>query len=704
MANTLEETSEKRKTKKFRLWKSYFIKERDSHICQLDSYFSNFQSAGFNESDNYLYVTHEKKKKSKGSNLESRLDKNALKNCVTKGKDFLFSLQEGEGYWNARLDSVYGLNAQYILFKYFMGIEKDPVRDQKIINYMIDSQCEDGGWNIYYGGPGHLSYSVIVYFALKFYGHSAQEPMMQKARDFILSQGGIAKSNMETRFWLALFDQCSWKGLPPIPVQIMLMPNNFVFSIYNVSYWVRIALIPMSIIYHQKLVIKPPEHAYIPELYCHPDEMKNQKFQGEVNKRFSWENLLLKMTKAAKFLEKASPPIIDKIALKKATNWILSHQDQEGDWGGIYPAMQYSLMALKVRGYANDSSEIRRGIEALKRYEIETDRDIMLTSCTSPVWDTAWTVYAMNVLDHPTDDTRISQATEWLYSQQILRESDWAIRNSDALPGGWCFQFVNDFYPDTDDTAVVLMSLLPTLKDKSSHEAFKIGVLWLISMQNDDGGWGAFERNVDKDIMNYLPLNDLQNFLDQSTADVTGRILECMGQIGFTKEQPFVKRAIHFLKKQQEESGAWYGRWGVNYIYGTWSVLRGLRSVGKSMSEPYIQKAIEWLKSVQNEDGGWGESCLSYEDPSHAGIGVSTASQTAWALLALIAGKEESCPEVEKGIQYLINTQNPAGGWDEEEYTGTGFERAFYLRYHYYPYYFPMLALGAYYKATSQKL
>ncbi|MDH4127456.1 MAG: squalene--hopene cyclase [Spirochaetota bacterium] len=696
--DTLKRKSTKKKLKNLSLWKRNYFKERNFYIKKIDHFLYNSLKNEFYNTENLYY-----KDNFSNININSlqNVDRVRLEQTIKKGKDYLLSLRENDTYWNARLDSNAGLNAQYILLNYFLDIKSDPIRDPKIVNYIINNQSDDGSWNIYYGGPGHLSYSIFAYFALKIYGYSPNEPFMKKARDFILSQGGVMKANVECKFWLSLLDQYSWKGLPPMPVQILLVPNRFVFSIYNISYWCRTSLVPMSIIYNKKIVKRPPKEAYIDELYLDANEKSKIRFDGETSKLISLENILLQMTKAAKLLEKASPEILDKVAIKKARDWILQHQDESGDWGGIYPAIQYSIMALRVLGYTNDCPEVRKGLEALNRFQIETENEIMLSACTSPVWDTAWTTYALaccgNSFEHPV----MNKAINWLYSQQIFREGDWSIKNQNVLPGGWCFQFYNDFYPDTDDTAVVLMAVLTSLVDEKHHEAFKLGVLWLLSMQNNDGGWGAFERNVDKEIMNYLPLNDLKNFLDQSTADVTGRILELLGKIGFTCNDPIIDRAIRFLLESQENFGAWYGRWGVNYIYGTWSVLRGLKNVGMNMKLPNIQKAVDWLKSCQNADGGWGESCHSYEDINYAGIGVSTASQTAWALMTLISANEETCVEVQKGINYLINTQNEMGGWDEIEYTGTGFERAFYLRYTYYPYYFPMLALGNYFRNTK---
>ncbi len=613
---------------------------------------------------------------------------------ITKANNFLLSLRENGEYWNGRLDSNAGLNAQYLLLNYILNIKPDPLTSQKVIHYILSQQQTDGSWSIYYGGPGHPSYSILCYFALKLYGFSSEDPVMIRSRDFILSAGGLLKANVETKFFLALLDQISWDSLPPIPVQIMLAPNRFLFSIYNIAYWCRISLIPMSVIYTKKIVISPPESAYIPELY--PSPPKTFKSNESPLPFLSLRNLLLQMTKVFKYLEKLSPNILDEAAITKAKSWILSHQDDSGDWGGVYPGTQYSLIALHILGYSRESPEIQRGLKALDGLLVKTEKDIMVSASLSPVWDTAWAVLSLQSAGCHQENPAIEKACQWLYNHQILVKGDWSVKTPKASPGGWCFQFHNDLYPDTDDTALVLMALLPTLARDENHEPFKRGVDWLLSMQNDDGGWGAFERKVDKEIINALPLNDIGNFLDPSTADVTGRVLELLGKTGYTQKDSVVQRAIRFLKYRQEDFGGWYGRWGVNYIYGTWSVLQGLGSIGESMDASYIDRSIRWLKSCQNLDGGWGESCLSYEDKSYAGVGRTTASQTAWAILALIAAGHHPSVEVEKGIDYLVKTQNTKGGWDELDYTGTGFEGAFYLKYQYYPYIFPLLALGQY--------
>ncbi len=665
------------------LWKHYYTKEKELYNAKVNRFLSSLGSRLAIKKDKASLFNHKS------------MDK--LSRSIDKGKDFLLSIREHGLYWNGKLESNVGLNAQYILLKRFMAIDRDICEDEKIINYIIKNQNKDGSWSIYKGGKGHISYSILSYFALKVFGYSKDSPIMKRAKDYIINSGGIIKANVETRFWLAIYGQYPWKGLPPIPVQIMLAPLSFTFSIYNISYWCRTSLVPMSIIYNKKTTVDID--ISIDELYTYDVDIHKITFDAKISRLFSLESILLQMSKVAKVLEKVSIDILDNISIKKAKDWILNHQDEQGDWGGIYPAIQYSVMALKVLGYDNTYGPIKRGLEALKRLQIESKDDIMLSPCTSPVWDTAWSLIALNNI--PYSVCGIDSSVEWLFSKQIFREGDWCIRNPNILPGGWSFQFNNDFYPDVDDTAVVLMAILPNIKNDKHKNSVKVGINWVLSMQNSDGGWGAFERNVNKEIMNYLPINDIKNFLDQSTSDVTGRVIELLGKLDFSIEEPIIRRAINFIKTEQENFGAWYGRWGVNYIYGTWSVIRGLVSIKENINSDYIQKAIAWLKGCQNPDGGWGESCLSYEDIRYAGKGESTPSQTAWALMTLVDTNEAYSESVNRAIAYLLSTQNKEGGWDEELYTGTGFEKAFYLRYDYYSYYFPILALVSYYNKVS---
>ena len=614
---------------------------------------------------------------------------------LARGLDCLRSLQVEEEYWIAPLDSNMAINAEYILFQRFMGLV-DGELDRQLANHILANQHEDGSWGIYYGGPGTVSVSVLCYFALKMAGLSADDPRMARARHFILQNGGIGAAPFECKYLLALFGQFHWKGLPHLPVYLVLAPKWFPVSIYQISYWTRTSLIPMAVLYDKRTMVELPKELWVDELYVDPND--RHRFGGNV-RTFSVENVFLQAGKAMRLLDFLTFRTLNRLGLKKTKEWILSHQDDSGDWGGIYPAMMYSLMALKQMGMPMDDPRMLKGIEALKRFQIPDGRGgILQQACVSPIWDTAWSILALRESGVDSKDRQVKPAAKWLLRHQIFRKGDWAVREPHVEPGGWCFQFYNDFYPDLDDTAVVLMSLQTMMDEftESEREAYRKGTKFLLSLQNDDGGWAAFEKNVNREIINHLPVNDIRNMLDPSTSDVTGRVVEMLGSIGFTTSHPAVQKAIRFLISEQEPMGGWFGRWGVNYIYGTWSVLTGLARVGEDMQAQYVRKAVAWLKGLQNEDGGWGESCKSYEDPEWIGRGTSTASQTAWGLTALVAAGEADSPEARRGAAYLIERQAEDGHWDEKEFTGTGFPCAFYLRYHYYSLYFPLIALGRY--------
>ncbi len=626
----------------------------------------------------------------------------------------LLSLREKPDnvWWNAELDSNAGLGAQYIMMLHFLG-ELGPEqleKQRKLANYTRAWQTPEGWWSIHQGGPGHLSYSVTCYYALKMAGDSPDAPHMVKARDWILSQGGAMKVGVEARLQLAMFGQYGWEGVPPIPPWLVLLPyipqlpqliENRLLSIYDLSYWCRISLVPMSVIYELKATRDVGVN--IDELFVEPVGQRKWRFDNYSDPGvFTLGGLIQLGAKWVKRLENTVGAVVRKVALRKAKDWILDHQDDSGDWGGIYPPVMYNLLALPMLGIAKDDPRIRRAWAALDRFMIyhpEND-GLHMQACVSPVWDTAWSVVALSEAGIDTSSTDIQRATDWLYSRQILREGDWAVKNPDALPGGWCFQFYNDFYPDLDDTAVVLYALLWGGGFKPGKclrsEQLRVGLEWLLSMQNNDGGWAAFETKVDKTLVNHIPFNDLDNMLDPSTADVTGHILETLGHMGFTREFKPVARGIKFIKRLQEKDGSWWGRWGVNYIYGTHGVLCGLAQVGEDMTQPYIRKAVEWLYSVQQADGAWGEDCESYRHRELAGKGEATPSQTAWALMALIAAGEANDPRVAKGVQWLIDNQQAGGGWHESKFTGTGFPNAFYLNYHFYREYFPLMALARY--------
>lgn len=614
-------------------------------------------------------------------------------------------------YWNAELDSTAGLGAQYILMMHFLD-NVDDDKQRRIADYTRNWQTDDGCWTIHEGGPGHLSYTVTCYFALKVAGDDPDAPHMVKAREWILEHGGAMRVGVETRFLLALFGQYEWKGVPPIPPWLVLLPylpqlpgifERKTINVYDLSYWCRISLIPMSVLYETRPLKKLP--VGIDELFVEPADKRVWDFESYSDPgMISLGGVIQLGAKLVKRFEGAIGAVVRKIALKKAKDWILNHQDDSGDWGGIYPPMMYNLMALPQVGVSKDDPRALKCWQALDRFMIDHgEKGLHMQACVSPVWDTGWSLVALAEAGVDIKKPEMQRHVDWLYSRQIFREGDWAVKNPDAIPGGWCFQFYNDFYPDIDDTAIVLMALLwggfRTGKCMRTEQV-RIGLEWMLAMQNRDGGWSAFENNVDKDLVNHIPFNDLDNMLDPSTADITGHVLETLGHFGFTREFKPVARGIEFLKKTQETSGsragAWWGRWGVNYIYGTHGALCGLAQVGEDMGQPYIRKAVDWLLEKQQDNGAWGEDCESYRDVELAGKGEPTPSQTAWALLGLMAGGETDNTQVEKGIRWLIENQKEGAGWDERKYTGTGFPNAFYLNYHFYREYFPLMAMARY--------
>jgi squalene-hopene/tetraprenyl-beta-curcumene cyclase len=573
-----------------------------------------------------------------------------------------------------------------------MGLD-DKKRDRKIANYILNKQQADGSWPIHWGGNGDLSTTVEAYFALKLAGLPADDLPLLKAKTFILNNGGAESVRVFTRIFLALFGQCDWKAIPSIPVETNLLPVWFPINIYHFSSWARSTLVPLSII----LDIKPekpiPSSLGIRELYKDPYKIPpvtSQKLELLSLKRF-----FVVLDSVLKTMEKLQIRPFRKIAIERTERWLLEHQESTGDWGGIQPAMVNSIFALVARGYAASHDPVKRGLWALERFTIENEEEISLQSCISPVWDTALTALALDCSGIERDHDSILKACRWLVSKQIFQKGDWSVKRPNLEPGGWAFEFDNNWYPDIDDTAVVLM-LLYRYSDKEfiKPENLKKGIEWILGMQGKDGGWGAFDVDNDVRILNELPFSDLEATIDPSTPDITGRVLEILGQSGYELSTTAVKRGIDFIKRTQDDGGSWWGRWAVNHIYGTWSVLSGLASIGEDMSSPYIKRAIQWLKTCQNSDGGWGERCESYETGAQKGCGQSTPSQTAWAILGLIAANEGKSAEVLGGVQYLLNGQLPNGTWEEDEFTGTGFPKYFMIRYHNYRNCFPLLALG----------
>jgi squalene-hopene/tetraprenyl-beta-curcumene cyclase len=619
---------------------------------------------------------------------------------IDRARQFFLTIQAAEGFWVGELQSNVTITAEYIMFQYFLG-HQNPERIRKAVHYILRTQQPDGGWSIYYGGPSELSATVEAYFALKLAGRSPDEPSMQEARQLILRKGGVEKSRVFTKSHLALFGQYSWQGIPSMPVEMMFLPTGFYFNIYEFSSWSRSVIVPLMIIFARKPEVKLEGFAGIDELYASPAEHRHIAVEWS-EELVSWRNFFVLADRVLKLLERRTIPGVREAAIRRAEQWILEHQDVTGDWGGIMPAMMNSVLALVSLGYKASDPVIAKGLEAIERFAIETTDEFRLQSCVSPVWDTAITMIA--IADSGLDPTHpaLVNATRWLIGKQVLRKGDWAIKNRRGESGGWSFEFFNDFFPDNDDTSMVLLALLNARlpEQEMLKEACQRGLAWLLSMQCDDGGWGAFDMNNNKRLLNRIPFADLESLLDPSTSDVTGRTVELLGKLGYPRQHPVVRRALRFLRKDQTAEGAWYGRWGVNYVYGTWAVLMGLRALGEDFSQEYIQRAVRWLEDCQNPDGGWGESCYSYDNPRVKGVGTSTPSQTAWAMMALIASGKVHTPAVQHAIRFLVERQQSDGTWAEEEYTGTGFPKHFYINYHLYRNYFPLMALARYHAAV----
>ncbi len=634
----------------------------------------------------------------------------SLDEAIRKSQGWFLARQHAKGFWVAELEADTTLTSEYLMLRRFLQLV-DPEREQKAVRYLRAMQLPDGGWPIYYGGPSEISASVKAYFALKLSGVPAHDPDMVRAREAILLKGGVVAANVFTKIALALFDQYDWRGIPTMPPEIMLLPKRFYFSLYAISYWSRAVLIPLLIVFAHRPVCRIPSEQGIDELYTQPREDVRYRDVPPLKKDaawFTWRNVFISLDAVLKVYDGMPMRSLRERALRKAVLWLLEHLKGEGGLGAIYPAMSNSVVALRCLGYSVDHPLLVKAlgaIEALEVYETVEDHagqggveGLHLQPCVSPIWDTALLINALIESGLPQDHPALQQAAGWLLSRQTTTVGDWKVSAPAAEPGGWYFQFENEFYPDVDDTAMVVMGLAKArLEDREAQRlALRRGYRWTMAMQGSDGGWGSYDKDNNRVMFNLIPFADHRALLDPSTADLAGRCLEMLGAMGYDRTHPAVKPALEFLRREQETDGSWYGRWGVNYIYGTWSVLAGLRSIGEDLSAPSVRKAVAWLESKQNPDGGWGESCLSYADPTAAGIGESTPSQTAWALLAMLSASVSDSISVVRGVNYLLRNQRRDGSWNEVRHTGTGFPRVFYLRYHWYCQYFPLWALAMY--------
>ena len=614
--------------------------------------------------------------------------------AIDAARRWLFSQQHQDGYWCGELEADTTLESDYILMHTVLGTGNQD-RFQKAANYILRHQNEDGGWPIYGGGPSNISASVKAYFSLKLAGYKANHQALERARKKILEMGGVTKVNTFTKIYLCFLGQYDYDAVPAIPPEIVLFPNWFWFNIYEISSWSRAILVPLSILYARKPFKKIPEEMHIDELFV--DGRDSSRMHLEWSKKLiSWRNFFLVIDRMVHWFEAVHIRPLRSIALKKAEKWILERFEMSDGLGAIYPSIVNSILAVRCLGYSLDDPQVIRALDEFEKLGIEEGDAFRMQPCVSPVWDTAYAVFALGEAGVPPTDPRMVKAADWTLQKQVRNYGDWAVKNKKGKPGGWYFEFNNEFYPDVDDSAMVALGLskVEHPNGRYQRESVQRAIDWIFTMQCKNGGWASFDKDNDRMVFQHIPFADHNAMLDPATVDITGRILEMLATYGYDKSHPAVKRAIKFIRSEQEPDGAWFGRWGVNYIYGTMLVLRGLEAIGVDHHEPYVQQGAEWLRMIQNADGGWGESCASYDDPNTKGVGPSTPSQTAWAVMGLLAANDTRSESVAKGIAYLLKTQRADGSWDEPYFTGTGFPGDFMIRYHLYRLTFPLLALG----------
>ncbi len=633
---------------------------------------------------------------------------------LQRAVDALLALQAPEGYWCAELEGDSILESEYILLKWIIEQETDP-RLPLIGNYLRSLQrASDGAWVQYPGAQPDLSATVKGYFALKLLGDAPDAPHMVKARQLIRALGGAEHCNTYTKFYLAALGQISYTAVPSIPPEIVFLPKWFYFHLDKVSAWSRTMITPLSIVVSHRPVRHLPTDLGIDELYVFAEARHRVLLNGTAGHR-TWSTVFLSFDRLLKLVDRAGMTPLRKRALHRLEDWIVEHTDRSDGLGAIFPPMVYILIALRCRGYPEDHPSIveaHRHLDALMIHDKERNH-IRLQPCFSPIWDTGIAAYALSEADVDSSHEPLKRCGDWLVAKECRQPGDWVANVQQPVePSGWYFEFNNGFYPDVDDTAMVAMALR-RMGGGEALAAAKRGVRWILAMQNVDGGWAAFDRGAhNRPILEHVPFADHNAIQDPSCPDITGRTLECLGHMGFVPEDPAVAKAIDFIRSRQEPDGCWFGRWGVNYIYGSWQVLCGLKKVGQNMRADWVQKAGQWLREHQQVDGGFGESADSYEDPRLRGQGPPTASQTAWGTMGLMAVYGPNDPAVRRGIQWLLDHQlaqpqdynlgtDQAGSWSEPWFTGTGFPKVFYLRYHYYRLYFPIMCLGRWLRLKS---
>jgi squalene-hopene/tetraprenyl-beta-curcumene cyclase len=642
--------------------------------------------------------------------------------------DWLLDHQASEGYWVGMIETNSTIEAEWLLASHILGAPLP--HEDGVIRALLHRQRPDGSWGIYPGAPdGDVNSTVEVYAALRAKGFDPHGTELTRARDWILRHGGLGKLRVFTRYWLAMLGVWPWEATPNLPPEIIHLPLWFPFNIYNFAQWARATIVPLTVVSARRPVWPLPDGSKLEELF--PAGYDNFDFfmPLKVGAFLSPEWIFLKIDRILHAAQSARFIPFRETAIKICLEWMLKHQDADGGWGGIQPPWIYSLIALRNEGYTTQHPVIAAGLAALfAHWSYERDGAIHLQASESPVWDTLLGLLALHEAGAKVQDSpKMEAALDWVLQRQVLLPGDWAVKVKNVAPGGWAFERANTFYPDIDDTAVALLMLgkiRPTIEGslrQRTDAAIERALAWTLAMQSSNGGWAAFDKDNDKEIICKIPFCNFGEALDPPSVDVTGHVLEALGGLGFDKNHPAVARALAFIRAEQEKDGSWFGRWGVNHIYGTAAVLPALQAIGEDMRQPYIERAADWIAAKQNDDGGWGETCASYMDPNLWGKGPSTPSQTAWGLLALLSLDNPAyAASLRKGLDYLIKTQDEHGTWDEQYYTGTGFpgygiggrtdldaeglreklgqgtelSRGFMLGYNLYRHYFPIMALG----------
>lgn len=617
----------------------------------------------------------------------------SIDRVVDDVRDALRDRQHGDGHWVFELEADATIPSEYILLEHFLDEIDDPLQ-KKIAAYLRDRQGEHGGWPLFHGGDFDISASVKAYFALKLAGDLPGARHMVRARDAILAHGGAAECNVFTRITLALFDQLPWRAVPVMPIELMLLPRWFPFHLSKVSYWSRTVIAPLLILMALKPRARNPRGVHIDELFVVPANEVRSYMRNPTGS--PWGDLFIAFDKVLRVVERQFPKNRRQRSIRAATEFIGERLNGDDGLGGIFPAMANTVMAFDRLGYSKDHPDLVTAKASIRKLLVIEEDRAYCQPCLSPVWDTGLAVQAMMEAGEPRDGEPVKKAMDWMADRQILDVvGDWAEHRPGLRPGGWAFQYENAHYPDVDDSAVVAMALDRT-GDPKYKEGLDRAVEWIVGMQCKDGGWGSFDAENTNYYLNHIPFADHGALLDPPTEDVTARCVSMLAQLGYASGEDAIARGLVYLKETQQPDGSWFGRWGTNYIYGTWSALCAFNATGEDMSAPHIQKAISWLKTNQRADGGWGEDGSTYWAKTKNCVKESTPSQTAWGVLALMAVGEVDSDAVRRGIDYLMNAPRDGAQWEEPWFTAVGFPRVFYLRYHGYSAYFPLWALARY--------